>query len=138
MKSPGFFKTTFNWLLIVAVAYFICSLFSGWTTVDIHLHDTMYVITVKQLLWMIAAAYLFLWVLYKLTDRLLAFEPLKVLHIIISIIAPFIMVLIYSSYNGDIFLQGFVIMVLSVIFIMVQFSYLVNLLAGVFKRKDSQ
>lgn len=68
--------------LILAV---ISMLFSG-ETVDIHLHDTYYIISLAQIFKVLSFLLLFLWVLYKLTTKLLLSRLLSRAHIILTVI----------------------------------------------------
>ena len=64
-----FRERPYNLLLLSAILILIASFFSFEQTLDIHLHDTYFVITLRQIFRYATIALLVLWVLYKLTNR---------------------------------------------------------------------
>lgn len=88
----------YNLLLFTAVILFISGLMVDNFSVDIHLHDTYYIVPVKYFLWLPASLMMLLWLLYLLTKRFLYSSTLTWLHIILTVFfSVFILVVYYWS-----------------------------------------
>lgn len=83
---------------------FISMLFSG-ETVDIHLHDTYYIISIAQIFKVLSFLLLLLWLLYKLTSKLLLSRLLSRAHIILTIIT-LVLITVIPFWYGMIYTRG--------------------------------
>lgn len=123
-------------------------------TIDLHLHDTYFVIAHTQVFWLLAIIAFFVWALYLLTNKTLYSKKLTWTHVIITILTLFLFVLIlffgesflnpfprlyndfsewnssdnYNSYTKTISLSIFVLLWGQIIFVL-------NLIVGLFTQK---
>lgn len=84
----------------VGVALLVASFFTGNHTVDIHLHDTYYVIATRFLLATTGGWSLLCWLLYQLLRKRSASAPLTVLHVVLSllfVVVLFVVPLLFRS-----------------------------------------
>jgi cytochrome c oxidase subunit I len=73
------------------------------STIDIHFHDTYFVMAQSHLFWLLAALSMFVWLVYLLTNRFLLSKVFTWTHVIITI---FTLVLFASTfYTGDSFIS---------------------------------
>lgn len=94
-------KPLHNLFLIIAAVFFIIAFFTLRKTLDIHIHDTMYVITFARV-FMLSAVYLSLfWLLYCFTGRFMFSRKLYNVHIIGTVIL-FILILIAALWSNPI------------------------------------
>jgi hypothetical protein len=99
-------KHPYHLLPMAAVAIAIVGLLSGNSTVDIHLHDTYFVLASVTFIWLSAAALLLLWILYLFTKNVLYSSRLSRIHIFLSILSavfiailPYLLTLIVKEYS---------------------------------------
>lgn len=134
-----------NLLLMIALVLILISFFVTSTTVDIHVHDTYYVVVYQQIFWLITLLLLFYALLYKVASRRLFSTTLTGLHLIITIatlpVFLFFPLLTYrtpgrfidlshwSSFNRDDYSNG-LIRGLLVLFVLAQLIFIINLLGG--------
>ena len=120
-------------------------------TLDVHLHDTYYVFPAIYLFWTTALAFLLAWTVYKLTNRFLLTKFLTWFHVATTLI--FLIILISANLwrdnpipaNGEplAFVKAFesqkrtntIVATISIIFLAGQIGYLINLIAGLFRRR---
>ena len=98
----NFKKKPHNLLLTTAVIIFIASFFVFDHTLDIHIHDTYFIISASQILWAIVILLLVFWILYLLTTRILFSKVLTWVHIILAVLTSisFVAISFYSNYQG--------------------------------------
>ena len=72
MKRTDWIRRPYHLLLLTAIVLFIVSLFCGDDTLDIHLHDTYFVIAKFHLFRSGATFLSILWLMYLITFRLLS------------------------------------------------------------------
>lgn len=82
----NFKERPYNVLLLAAILILIASFFTSVQTIDIYIYDTIFVITIKHLFWIIITLLLMLWALYSLTKRFLFSKLLIWIHVMLSII----------------------------------------------------
>jgi heme/copper-type cytochrome/quinol oxidase subunit 1 len=80
-------KTPHHLFLLTAILIYIAGLFSGSITLDLHLHDTYLVITLKSLTSFLAISLLVGWLIYVFTIKHLYSKKLSWLHILLTILA---------------------------------------------------
>lgn len=139
-----------NLLLIVSALFFLAAFLSLRQTLDIHIHDTILVISFAHI-FMVGAVYLsLLWLLYTFTYRFLFSPKLYKVHIIASAIL-FVIVIAGSLWNNQIIehytgyntLQkmrlateiGNSIAIASLLLTSIQLLYPLNLIIGLLKNK---
>jgi hypothetical protein len=78
----------YNLFLLAGVFFLLSSLFTlnQKGTVDIHLHDTYFIIDRTFILWLMTFLAFFVWTLYRLTNSFLLSKALTWAHIIITLL----------------------------------------------------
>ena len=137
-----------NLLALTGSLYFIVSFFFFNQTMDIHLHDTYFIIALTYLLRFLAGSLLLFWLLYKVLYKYLLSGFLSWTHIISTLIAT-ILILTFNNWSEEIYsTKGFVslndlkqfqryntiLSMLTVILAAGQFIFLINLLGGLVKK----
>lgn len=99
MRVSTFLKTPYNYFLLFAILSLFMSFLVN-DSIDIHLHDTYFVISTRVILWTITAILFFVWGIYTLLKYILLFKWLSWLHILASVIAVGVIFFIASQpYN---------------------------------------
>ncbi|MEO8769891.1 MAG: hypothetical protein ABI402_07395 [Ferruginibacter sp.] len=80
-------------LLILACIFLLLSFFMTRQSLDIHLHDTYFIIGFKHIFWFFTLLTLVIWIMYKITNHFLFSKILTWIHIIITILALLTVVL---------------------------------------------
>jgi hypothetical protein len=140
-----FKERPYNLLLLSAIILLIISFIVKRNTLDIHLHDTYFVITVTYIIRFLATVSAIFWGIYMFTFKLLFSNRLTWTHIIITILT--IAGLGITSLMGDklatLALKSFgqysqytriSVFVLGLL-LLGQLTYLLNLLLGILKRQ---
>lgn len=145
----------YNLLLIVGVIFILLSFLnsnrSG--TIDIHLHDTYFIIAHTQILLLLAFIAVFIWTLYILTYRFLFSKVLTWTHVIITLLTLFLLTwILYFSYgfpnptarryvdyslwtSYNTYADSKATAILSIVLLLGQIIYIVNVIGGIFKRR---
>ena len=89
-------------LLIAAVLVFFLSFILTDAYVDFHIHDTMVVVSLKHIQWLVCTFFLFEWFIYILVDRLLLSKYLIWLHVFATILAFILILVVYLQVNKSI------------------------------------
>jgi len=91
----------YNLLLWTGVIFVLTSFFvlKNDSTVDIHFHDTYFVVPFKHVFWFLAILALLVWTLYLLTHKILFSKVLTWTHVTITILTLFLISL--TLYHGD-------------------------------------
>ena len=79
MRKRNFLS--YQFLLPASLVLFVMAFFASDKTIDLHLHDTYYVITLSVLILTSAFMILISWGLYRLTNKLLFSATLSGIHI---------------------------------------------------------
>lgn len=74
----------YNLLLLTALIILIVTFFSSGQTMDIHLHDTMFVIAIEHFFKALIILLLLFWTLHFATSRFLFSKALIWIHVIVS------------------------------------------------------
>ena len=136
----------YHLLLLLAIIMFATSFCYYYQNVDIHLHDTYFVIATPFIFWAFTLFLLLFWVLYHLTFQFLLTTKLIWLHISSFIFFPLLMCVygspfIYESgmmycepatwdaFQRHLFIQA----IIMIAFVGLQVLYLINLIGGVIK-----
>jgi cytochrome c oxidase subunit 1 len=98
-KMPDFRKRPYHLLLLTALIILMASFFASNETLDIHLHDTYFIIALTNLFAGISVLLLILWLLYLFTSRLLFSNMLTWIHILSTTIA-FLLLVVFSFYSN--------------------------------------
>ena len=138
------FLKPYNFLVVFAIIIFFISFFLTQDTVDFHLHDTMYVMSLPHIFWLLAILILFFALVYKLTNRFLLSKYLSWIHIILTLLSLLAILLypIWAYRSHSTFIDGsferFIAMnrLLSWfagLFAFAQLLLLINIIAGLIK-----
>jgi len=73
-------------LLLAALALIIASFFISNQAIDLHIHDTYFVIAVEHIFWAVSLLLLFHWILYRLLNNLLFSIFLSWMNILLTVI----------------------------------------------------
>ena len=99
-------RKPYNLFLVTALALipFAFFLFLRNTVVDIHLHDTYFVIAADQVLWALSSLSLIVWGSYLIANNVLYSTALTWTHVIVTILA--ILTFIPTLFIGDAILNS--------------------------------
>jgi cytochrome c oxidase subunit I len=150
MKQKQYYLLLWTGLVLVLSSFFILKQNNS---VDIHLHDTYYVIARHHIFWLLAIFAFFVWTLYLLSNKILYSKLLAWIHVIITMLTLFLFILTlffsdsftnptprrfydFSSWNSLNSDMGFTKAIGITIFVWLfgQFVFVINVIAGLFKR----
>jgi len=143
----------YNLFLLAGIIFVVSSLFTinQNKTVDIHLHDTYYIIGRTHILWLLTFLAFFVWALYILTNRFLLSKALTWAHVIITLLTLLLLetfffgfnftdhptrrYLDYSNWNSfDVYAQySKTIVIIVIALVLGQVVFVVNFIGGLFK-----
>lgn len=149
-----FKKQPYNLLLLTAILILIASFFVHNQALDMHLHDTYFIISLSHLFWTIILFLLLFWILYLLTRHILFSKLLIWVHVLLLVLTSLSLmaILFYSIHQGiagsprryydfsnweateqiPVLITGIVMLFIAVILGL--FMYIINLTMGVIKR----
>ena len=147
-------KRPHNFLLLTVILFLIASLFVSNQALDIHLHDTYFVLSLSHIVWPIISWLLTFWTLYLLTKHILFSKVLTWLHIILIVLASLFLLAIlsfsndqritgtqgryydFSNWEAIVQSDGLAKAILLMIFAIIPglFIYIINLTMGVIKK----
>jgi hypothetical protein len=147
-----FIKRPYNFFLLASVLLALGAFYIPRQILDIHLHDTYYVISVTYLFWAIALMFLFAWVGYKLTNRYLLTKYLTWFHVASTLIVVMILLTtklwhdnpVQTNERGPLSFrklfetqqkQHIIPITISILFMAGQIGYFINLLGGLLRRR---
>lgn len=142
----------YHLLAIIALTLVLISLFFSNETIDIHLDDTYYVITLAAVSYILAFLLLFLWLLYRLTNKLLLSQSMSRVHIAMTTIISVLVITIpfwYDTihtpgktnsrlYFEQIKIANSAIIILILALIAGQIIFFINLFGGLLKKVKKQ
>lgn len=144
------FHQPFDLFLFTAMLLLFFSFIPAERTVDIHLHDTMYVISVAMFLQVNAIFLLLVWGACRLLKKFLQKKYLTWIQVIGTLLPVILFVLIclgqedpktkydIQTYRDEIGRARLYVGTLAITFLTGQFSFLLNLLLGIIKPKKHQ
>ncbi len=149
MKQKPYILLLWTGIMLVATSFFILKQANS---IDIHIHDTYFVIAHTHVFWLLAILVLFIWALYLITNRILYSKALTWTHLIITTFTILLIAIIflfgdrfmnptplryydYSNWNTlDNYSSLTKTMAVSIFVLLFgQFIFVINLIAGVFK-----
>lgn len=78
----NFLKSVYDYLLLLGILLFsLTFLIDKNQCVDIHVHDTYYVIEFRHIFRILSSLLIFIWILYKLVDSILFSKQLTKVHV---------------------------------------------------------
>jgi heme/copper-type cytochrome/quinol oxidase subunit 1 len=84
MKQKPYHLLLWIALALVLASFFV---FKQNNSVDIHFHDTYFIIAHTHVFWLLAIVALFVWVLYWMTNKLLYSKKLTWVHVVVTVVA---------------------------------------------------
>ncbi|RFM35422.1 hypothetical protein [Chitinophaga silvisoli] len=126
----------YHLFLLIAIVLFVVSFFHFNTSLDIHLHDTYYIIAIRTLYQGFAIIFWLLWTIYHFTYRFLYGNILIWSHLILTLIFIPIFTIIanYQFLVFDDFSRYMVVVRLAAGTIIAgQCTYPINLITGLIK-----
>lgn len=98
----NFKRRPYHLLLLTAILFFIATFFVNNQALDMHLHDTYFIISLPHLFWLIIILLLIFWMLYLFTKRILFSKVLTWTHIVLLVLTSISLVpiLFYSNFQG--------------------------------------
>lgn len=143
----------YNLLLLLAIVLLLVSILTNADKViDIHIHDTMFVIAYRHFLWLLASVSISLWLLGLLTGKFLKSNILSWAHVVATVL-PLIVLSLgllmhesdsneigeinsdnWKNYYVDTYATAFTIA--SIILLLGQSLFLLNVVLGLVKRKN--
>ena len=138
------FKLPYSLFLITGLLVIILSFFHSAETIDIHVHDTYYVIAENFIFLALALFFLFFWIAYSAGRTVIYKKSLVWLHFILTALsALFILSCIlygYRYYSLDIGVKRYmnkmnhVIILATLVLIFAQLIFLVNMIIGLIRK----
>lgn len=151
MKQKPYNLLLWTGLVLVLTSFLILKQNNS---VDIHLHDTYFVITHAHVFWLLAILALFVWTLYLLTNKVLYSKALTWTHVIVTILTLVLFALPlffgdslinqtprrhydFSNWNSFNSYTTFTKAIAITIFVLLlgQFIFVINFIVGLFKRR---
>lgn len=142
MSLYRLFNPAYNLLGIIGAAFFVSSFLGGRRTIDLHLHDTYFIIGISFAWLMTGCYFLFLWIVYQLASRRKRnVQILTKAHVWITLAV--LTVFLIPSSNGprkyldfSTFQEQNRMMGLAIIlFLLAQLLFLVNIVIALFRKK---
>lgn len=144
-------KEPFNLFWITAMILFVLSFFAWGQSIDIHLHDTYFVISTIIIIWILSFSFLLIWALYKCTSKILWKKFLTWFHVLTTILISIFFLTINFWYDKLVPNQeqtyvsfesveavdqkmATILLPLSILFIIGQMAFALNILVGLVKK----
>jgi cytochrome c oxidase subunit 1 len=93
LKAGKFSFKPYDLLLITSVLLLITSFFPLQSTLDLHLHDTYFVIAVSHITWVLSLFLFLMWGIYRLLSEVLFSRVMTWLHVLLTVI-PLVIIMI--------------------------------------------
>ncbi len=138
--------------LLTGLVLIIATFFKFEQSLDFHLHDTYFVVSINYFFGGLAGLFFIAWAIYKLTDKFLWTKKLTWTHVLTTILVLLILTTIgfwhdkilppikrdsisYQDIIDDKKREGIIAYPIMIIFVLGQVAYLVNLIVGLTKRR---
>ncbi len=150
MKQKPYNLLLLTGFILVLISFFVLKQNN---TVDIHLHDTYFVVAYTHIFWLLASIALVLWKVYLLTKKLLYSTSLIWVHVVITILTLLLFAVTffwddgfvnpatrryydYSNWNSLTHTSGVakVSAITIRVLIFVQLVFIINFISGLIKR----
>ncbi len=99
-RSSKLLFKPFHLFLVFGILSLIAGFFVSDGSIDIHTHDTYYIISNQVIFWTITAILLLLWMIYLLVERILFSKLLTWMHVLLTITAIILLTLNPFSFQG--------------------------------------
>ncbi len=144
-------KHPYQLFLLAALFLFVFSFLTRENSVDIHLHDTMFVISTRYIIWALAIIFILAWAVYKLTNEILWTKYLSWFHVVstLFILAMLLTIRVWhdkllppierdftswQTYQEDLEREMKVYLPIAILFLAAQAAFMINLLVGAIKK----
>ena len=139
------FSKPYVLLLITAVVLLLLSIFPNDRTIDIHLHDTVFIIAGSHIYGALGILLLFFWFTYSFIYKILFSKILVWIHIISTILFFIFLVIIPFAESSNMprnhhaffYFLSRIATGFSIVAVFAQLVFLFNILAGLVKNKRS-
>ena len=139
----------YHLLGLFGLLIFLLSLsFNNTSTLDFHIHDTVFIISIPHVLKTLTALLLFFWLIYKFTIQILFSKAVMWIHIISILLFTFYVAALSSNIQNTgetghsnwskferISDANFIASTIILLFLLGQVLFLFNIIAGLIKRK---
>ncbi len=128
--------------LFAAIISLVFAFFSNKNTIDIHLHDTYYVIRSSHVRFALCCYFLFIWLLYFFSKKFLWSNKLTWLHIIFTFAGLLVLKSAYLFFDNNktsfakFQIQGSLISMALLVFVIAQLLFILNILGGIIQKKQ--
>jgi heme/copper-type cytochrome/quinol oxidase subunit 1 len=137
--------------VLIAPILLLISFFVKEKIIDIHFHDTMYVISLAHIFWAIAILLFLGWGIYKLVVKVLWSKYLTWFHVVTTLFFFIFLIIIsflsakppsqalnWKIRNQEIQGEKIIYGSILILFIVAQICFLVNLVGGLFRRLNQR
>lgn len=138
--------------LVTGFVLTFSTLFMFGQSVDFHLHDTYFIVSINYFILALAGLFFISWTIYKLIDRFLWTKILTWTHVLLTILVLILLSTIgfwhgkilppiksetisYQNIIDDQKRKGIIAYLVMTIFVLGQVAYFVNLIVGLIKRR---
>lgn len=137
-----FVRWPYNLFVLAGLISFFLSFLPTSQTIDIHLHDTVYVLHSAVIFRSIAIALVCFWIIYQLSSKILLSKSLVWIHLIVTfLIVVYFAFLIISSSNDNAqngwnssensYASNLVFKILLATFFIAQILFVINIVGGI-------
>ena len=136
----------FLFILIVTILILI-SIFLRERLIDIHIHDTKFVISLMPVLWIISVTLILGWAIYRLTNKFLLTKYLTWFHVIATLLVFIFFIGVclwqntsptqevsWKSLEEELQREQKIFLTISIVFILAQTAFIINLVGGFLRR----
>jgi heme/copper-type cytochrome/quinol oxidase subunit 1 len=135
--------------IIIASILLPISFFLKERTADIHVHDTLFVIPLMHILWIIIIALFLAWAIYRFTDKVLLTKYLTWFHVIATLVALIFFIsaclgqnisprqeLSWKSLEKELQREQKIYLTISIVFVLAQIAFIINFVGGILRRRN--
>src|SRR5687768_6564218 len=126
------FSKPYILLAFIGALLLLLSFFSNDRTIDIHVHDTVFIIPASHIFGSLGFLLLFFWLIYNLAYKIIFSKALAWIHIISTIV--FFISLVLISFLESFYFLNQIALGLSIIAVLAQLLFLINIFTGLIKK----